>query len=63
MSKQELIENIRKHNPSAQIDFLGSFEEPELESYLDHLQYRLQPRGEMSYWNRPEGSAVVTRNP
>ncbi len=37
MNKQELIESIREINKSAKPEFLASFSDEELRSYLDHL--------------------------
>jgi hypothetical protein len=37
MNKKELIECIREINKSAKPEFLASFSEEELRSYLDHL--------------------------
>lgn len=63
MSKQELVEAIRDHNPSASSEFLLSFDEAALHHYLDHLEYRRQPRGRTAQWIRPGDSrAVVTRS-
>ncbi len=38
MEKRQLIEDIRELNPTAQATFLGQFEEPELQQYLEHLR-------------------------
>ena len=37
MSKHDMIEAIRAHNPSASYKFLGDFDEPSLDSYLRRL--------------------------
>jgi len=37
MNKKEIIECIREINKSAKPEFLTSFSEEELRSYLDHL--------------------------
>ncbi len=37
MDKAELIEGIREINRSATPDFLATFSEEELRTYLDHL--------------------------
>lgn len=61
-TKQHLIDDIRRHNPTAQADFLIVFDEPALDRYLDHLRHRLQPRGGGSFWDRqPDTPAIVTR--
>ncbi len=62
MSKQQLIEAIRKHNHSATQDFLMGFNEDALNNYLNHLEYRRRPRNSNSRWIRPgETPAVVMR--
>ncbi len=38
MIKRQLIDEIRRYNPSAQPEFLGQFEEPDLQQYLDNLK-------------------------
>ncbi len=63
MSKQQLIEAIRTLNPSAATDFLGHFNEQNLQRYLHHLRYTTRPRGAASIWVRPsETPAIVTRS-
>ncbi len=63
MSKTQLIEAIRDHNPSASSEFLLNFDEGALSHYLHHLEYRDQPRGPRSEWVRVrETRAVCTRS-
>ena len=63
MSKQQLIEAIRRHNRSASEDFLTGFDESALNTYLDHLQFGRGNRQTHAEWIRPgETSAVVTRS-
>ena len=38
MDKRQLIDDIRKYNPTAKPRFLAGFNEPALQSYLEHLQ-------------------------
>ena len=38
MNKREMIDTIRKFNPSAQAEFLASFEQSDLLAYLHQLQ-------------------------
>lgn len=60
MSKQQIIEAIRQHNRSAEVDFLISFDEQVLQTYLQRLRTLVGGRG--SVWvRRGETSAVVTR--
>jgi hypothetical protein len=44
MSKDVLIETIRRHNPTAASNFLMRFSPAALERYLTHLQHLAQPR-------------------
>ena len=60
MSKQQIIEAIRQHNRSAEVDFLISFDEQALRTYLQRLQTLVGGRG--SVWvQQGETRAVVTR--
>ena|GEM_PF-627996 len=62
MSKQQLIEAIRRHNPTADASFLTDFDSDALTHYLHHLRHMARPRGVHSYWvRRAETAAVVTR--
>ncbi len=38
MSKRDLIDRIRRYNPTAQPEFLASFDESDLLAYLHQLQ-------------------------
>ena len=38
MIKRQLIDDIRQHNPTAQIQLLAQFDEAALQQYLDHLE-------------------------
>lgn len=63
MSKQELIDSIRTHNPTANAEFLVGFDETALDRYLNHLLFTQRPRATGSIWVRPaETTAVVTRD-
>lgn len=37
MSKREMIDEIRRHNPTAKQDFLAAFQEDDLAAYLRQL--------------------------
>ncbi len=63
MSKLQLIEAIRQINRGATEDFLRSFDEPALSRYLDHLNYRLAPRGVRAVWVRPADTAAMVTRP
>lgn len=63
MSKQQVIDAIRVHNPSAPTEFLSVFDERKLQSYLQRLTRILGRRGRGSVWVR-EGDtpAIITRH-
>lgn len=62
MSKQQLIDEIRIHNRSAQDSFLVTFDQQVLETYLRRLQTVQNTRGPKSVWVREGDSpAVITR--
>lgn len=61
MTKQELIRAIRQINRTADPDYLASFDERDLEIYLQRLTHLLGRRGRQSIWVRPgDTHAVVT---
>lgn len=62
MSKQQIIEAIREHNPGAGTDFLARFDTAALFRYLDRLRYMNASRREKPMWIRfAETPAAVTR--
>ena len=52
MSKQQVIEAIRKQNPSAKSEFLAKFSQRSLETYLHRLTHICGRRGRDSIWVR-----------
>ena len=54
MDKRQLIEDIRKYNPTAKPRFLAQFKEAALRSYLEHLEEVL---------GKPVQAAVRARRP
>jgi hypothetical protein len=44
MSKGQLIDVIRTHNPTADARFLSQFEERDLQQYLEHLRAAIDKR-------------------
>ena len=52
MSKQQVIEAIRKQNPSAKSEFLANFSQQSLETYLHRLTHISGCRGRDSIWVR-----------
>lgn len=64
VSRQQLIAEIRVVNPSADRTWLGRFDDAQLETYRDHLQLLLEPRGRHSVWRRrPETPAIMIHEP
>jgi len=64
MSKHQMIEAIRQRNRSAEEEFLLSFDERTLETYLNRLTRLSDRRGRESVWVRQSTSrSVVTRVP
>ena len=52
MIKRQLIEDIRKHNITAQPEFLEQFDEEALAEYLRHLEEASQKRLRFAGWYR-----------
>lgn len=52
MEKRQLIDDIRKFNPTAAEQFLLQFDEQALAQYLDHLQAARERRIHISGWVR-----------
>ncbi len=44
MTKRQLIDDIRRYNQTAQLQFLEQFDEDALAQYLDHLQEAINKR-------------------
>lgn len=62
MSKEQIIQAIRRHNRTASPEFLLEFNQRVLEDYLQRLTRVLGRRGRGSYWVRQTtGRSVVTR--
>ena len=54
MNKRQLIEDIRKHNITAQPQFLAQFDEDALRQYLEHLQEARNKRIRYNTSNRDD---------
>jgi hypothetical protein len=54
MNKRQLIEDIRKHNITAQPQFLEQFDEEALAEYLRHLEEASQKRMRFAGWVRSD---------
>lgn len=52
MNKQQLIDAIRKHNNTADQEFLLSFDDHELDNYLQRLTNINNHRGPKTVWVR-----------
>jgi hypothetical protein len=59
MSKRETIDRIRRLNPTAQPEFLASFEAPDLLAYLHQLQELDRERRDHRPDAAPERLALV----
>ena len=64
LTREQVVDRIIAINPSAKADFLGSFDEPALSHYLEHLVATRAPRGRNATWLRQhETPAILTREP
>lgn len=62
MSKQQVIEQIRSFNRTAEEGFLTHFDQPALENYLKRLELARVGRGRQSVWVRSGAApAACTR--
>ena len=59
MSKFEMIERIRTFNRSASEEWLISFDESALQTYLDRLSMLQKGRGRQSVWVRTGASPAA----
>ena len=56
MNKRQLIEDIRKHNATAQPAFLEQFDEDALQQYLEHLQEASNKRIRFNTYQHPDAN-------
>jgi hypothetical protein len=54
MNKRQLIEEIRKHNITAQPGFLAQFDEDALRQYLEHLEEARKKRARFNTSQRDD---------
>ena len=54
MSKRQLIDDIRRYNTTAQLDFLAQFDEAALKQYLEHLEGAFGKRIQIASWVRKQ---------
>jgi hypothetical protein len=52
MNKRQLIDEIRKHNETAQPQFLAQFDEAALQQYLEHLEGAAKRNVQIAAWVR-----------
>ncbi|HEY8665581.1 MAG TPA: hypothetical protein VIL86_02900 [Tepidisphaeraceae bacterium] len=52
MTKRQLIDDIRRFNPTAEPQFLLQFEEGDLKQYLQHLQDAQEKQARIHSWVR-----------
>lgn len=63
MSKQQVIEQIQQRNRSAKSEFLASFDEEALQSYLRRLTSVVGRRGRSSVWVREGNTPAIVARP
>ena len=54
MSKRQLIDDIRRYNTTAQVEFLAQFDEAALKQYLEHLEGAFSNRLQIASWVRKQ---------
>ncbi|MEM0915129.1 MAG: hypothetical protein AAGK09_11035 [Planctomycetota bacterium] len=52
MTKQQMIDAIRERNRTASVEYLTSFDEDDLKTYLTRLTDLIGRRGRSSVWTR-----------
>ena len=52
MTKRQLIDDIRRINTSAPVEFLAQFEEADLKQYLEHLEDARRRKVHIASWVR-----------
>ncbi len=59
MSKRQLIDEIRQHNPTAQPKFLSQFDDVALQQYLDNLLSVARKRAHSANWAEQSASVKI----
>lgn len=59
MTKDQLVESIIGLNPTAAVEYLMSFDVPDLRRYLDRLLFEREPRGRESRWIREGDTPAI----
>ena len=52
MTKRQLIDEIRRINTSAQVEFLAQFDDADLRQYLEHLEGAMRRNIQIASWVR-----------
>ncbi len=52
MTKRQIIDEIRKHNSTAQPEFPQQFDESALQQYLEHLEFAANKNAKGISWVR-----------
>ncbi|MEL6328655.1 MAG: hypothetical protein AAFR38_03255 [Planctomycetota bacterium] len=61
LDRSRLIERIMSRNRGATSSFLAQFEDRELSTYLEHLEFSESPRRDCPGWSRPgDAPAIIT---
>lgn len=63
LSKSQVIDAIRRLNPTAPMAWLAGFELTALRRYYEHLLLTLEPRGSRGWIRAGETAAISTRRP
>ena len=61
LTREQVVDRIMHLNPSARHEFLGDFEDDELNIYLERLTAAARPRGRFARWERQPGPGISTR--
>jgi hypothetical protein len=60
MNKRDMIDSIRRINPTAEADFLATFHPTDLLAYLHQLQEVERERQELALYGRAEHLMLAT---
>jgi hypothetical protein len=59
LTLEQLVLQIQQLNPTASMEYLGSFTPRALAQYLAHLTSAQEPRGASSRWERPGDTPAI----
>ncbi len=60
LTRPQILERILELNPSATVEFLGTFCDDAIRAYLDHLSFAQLPRGHRGGWRRPGDTPAIS---